>query len=159
LVRQFGAPFRTLTLTISAAVKTAWSIGTALDDLVGGFKDAPKGIESLRTEYNEVYAALQQLEKIVNAADGGVKPNSEILDQARNVISDTQVTLDELHTTIKSLIPAKLNSGKYSTIQVRCKYLWKEKPIQATVLRLRARKESLGLLMGLWSKYGSSFWL
>jgi hypothetical protein len=138
-------------LTI-ASVNTTRSISLAFNGLRAGFRDAPKGIENLYKEYNAVKGVLESLQNLVNKPDEDVEPDPEIVGQVRTVIVDTQQTLDELNASIKSLLPSKVGPSKRSTIQIRCRYLWNEKPIQATLLRLQARRDALSLIMNMWSR-------
>jgi hypothetical protein len=75
-----------------------------------------------------------------------------VADQIKTVIADTKVTLDELHANIKGLAPSGAGTGRRAVVQLRCRYLWKEKTIQATLLRLRARRDALSLILGMWSR-------
>ena len=111
-----------------------------------------KEINSLQNEYNSIFSVIQRLETFVNDPDQGSSVDPNVATQIRTVIADTQITLDELHANIKSLAPSGVGSGRRAVVQLRCKYLWKEKTIQATLLRLRARRDALSLVLGMWSR-------
>jgi hypothetical protein len=118
--------------------------------LVENFKDAPSGIVNLFSEHKLMSNCVERFKGLLEQNADSAEPEMRI--QAKAVVSDTHRTLEELHSNIKGLIPAN-TKGKRSVLVIRCKYIWNEKPLQATLLRLQARRDAMSLLLNLWSRY------
>jgi hypothetical protein len=137
----------------SRPAKTVQKITYTFQELVGQFKDAPLGITNLFSEHKLMSNCVERFKGLIEQNVNSAEPEMRI--QANSVVSDTHRTLKELHSNIKGLILSKPN-GKRSVLTIRCKYMWNEKPLQATLLRLQARRDAMSLLLNLWSRYLSS---
>jgi len=138
-------------LTISS-VRTSHQITVTLHEIASSFKDAPKGVEHVSQEYNSVQAVVNQLGSWINHPDRRGKGDEEMIAQARTVIAETQVTLDELYHIIKQLIPENATSSKRRAVRVGCSFFLNEKKIQVTMLRLQGKRDALSMIMSLWGR-------
>ena len=131
---------------------TARSITTAFT-LIATINDSPKEIDNLHKEHNSLSAVVESLSNLVQSSQDEDNLNPTFADQVRTVIGDTQNTLNELQNTISTLKPTRVGTGKRAALQIRCKYFWKERTIQAILARIQARRDALTLLLNMWSKF------
>jgi hypothetical protein len=134
------------------SVRTSQQITEAIREIVGSFNDAPRGLEHISQEYNSVQAVVSQLGSWINHPDRSGNGDEEMTAQARTIIAETQVTLDELFHIIRQLIPENATGSKRRAVRVGCSFLWNEKKIQVTMLRLQGKRDALSMIMSLWGR-------
>jgi len=138
---------------LTRSVATA-SVITNAFDLIVAARDSPKEIDNLRKEHDSLVTALESLNSlVVRSSQNKEDPDSTFVEQVKTVISDTGKTLNELQTTIAALQPSGDRTGKRAALQIRCKYFFKERTIQAIMARIKARREALMLLLNMWSRF------
>ena len=112
-------------------------------------------VDSLFSEYTNLKGVIQRLEELATQRDALVRLSDDSLQQARQVIGDTETTLKQLHNRIRKIFRGGNENNGVSSFSLRCRFLWNEREVEAMMQRLRARQQSLSLVLQLWSKSAS----
>ena len=153
---QQARPMIQLTLELAQATI---GITTTFNQLRESFRQTPALIESLFSEYTSLKGVLQRLEELATQRNANIRLSDENLRQASQVISDTGRILNQLHERIRKIVCGRRPGNAGSDLVMRCRYLWNEREVEAMVHRLRARQQSLSLVLLLWSKFGAALLL
>lgn len=134
------------------AVGTTRAIAALFTTVRATCKEAHKGVEDLQREHSTISNVVESLKTVVEERfKSGVDP--EITALIGTIVGDTQATLNELHKRIAKLVPVTTRQKKMATMILRYNYLWNEKALQATMLRLQARKDALSLILNMQSRH------
>jgi hypothetical protein len=139
-------------LTIRS-VRATGSISETFRQLHNSFTQIPVLIDNLLSEYTGVKGILQQLQDHAERFNPDIRTNEESRQQAIQVFSDTDMTLTRLHERIRALVFGSSRNGSTSRIGMRFRYMRSERVIESILHQLRARQQSLSLLLNLWSRF------
>jgi hypothetical protein len=134
-------------------VGTSTKVSLAIHNFADAYQDVPNSIANLQSEHRMVQSAVEQFEQFAQAHCGHGEPENAIKETARQVIEDTDRTLEELFVHIDKMSRAMAAGGsKRRMAMIRLKYMWNERGLNAILLRLQARRDAITCLSTLWGK-------